>query len=157
MNSLYLTTPRCIIRNFVAEDILDLHEVLSDESVMEFIEPPFSLEDTKAFIADAGLSKEPHVYALVWKESNRVIGHVIFHPYEEDSFEIGWIINRKYWKRGIASEVTASLLDYARTLSLRSCVIECDPRQMASIQIALKFGFHYEREDGGCAVYRLKI
>jgi len=157
MNQMHLPTARCVIRNFTAEDLFDLYEVLSDESVMEFIEPPFSLEDTKNFIEDVGLSEEPMVYALVWKETNRVIGHVIFHHYEEDSFEIGWIIHRLYWNKGIASEVTASLLTHAKKRSLQSCVIECDPRQIASIQIARKFGFLFEGEDDGCMVYRLTI
>ena len=124
---------------------------------MEFIEPPFTMEDTTDFLLNAGLCDEPLVYALIWKETTRVIGHVIFHPYEEDSFEIGWIISRKFWKRGIASEVTASLLDYAKNLSIRSCVIECDPAQTASIRIAQKFGFCYVGEDDGCAVFRIAL
>lgn len=157
MKQLYLTTAHCVIRNFTSEDFVDLYEVLSDKTVMEFIEPPFSLEDTKNFIAEAGLCEEPLVYALIWKETDRVIGHVIFHPYDEDSHEIGWIINRLYWNRGIASEVTASLLDHAKKISIPSCVIECDPRQVASVRIAQKFGFFYEGEEDGCSVYRLTL
>ncbi|MBO5352986.1 MAG: GNAT family N-acetyltransferase [Lachnospiraceae bacterium] len=152
-----MITPRCIIRGFVMNDAAELYNVLSDEKVMEYIEPAFTMEQTKAFIDEAGLCEPPLVYALEWKENHLVIGHVIFHLYEEDSYEIGWIINREYWGRGIADEVTRALIEYARGLDISSCVIECDTEQTASKHIALKNGFVYEGEEDGCDVYRLKL
>lgn len=149
-----LTTARCVIRDFLADDACDLYETLSDDAVMEYIEPTFSMEETKAFIEDAGMCEPPLVYALVWRETGKVIGHVIFHPYEEGSCELGWIIHKAYWGKGIASEVTAGLLEYAKNLGAGSCVIECDPLQKASQHIALKYSFVYEGEDDGCSVYR---
>lgn len=152
-----LTTTRCIIRNLTMDDAADLYKTLSNEEVMEYIEPAFSMEQTKEFIEEAGLCEPPLVYALEWKENSKVIGHVIFQQYEEDSYEIGWIINRNYWGRGIADEVTKTLVDHAKGLNINSCVIECDTEQTASKHIALKNGFVYEGEDDGCDVYRLKL
>ena len=152
-----LQTLRCIIRKFATDDALDLYKTLSDEKVMEYIEPAFDMEQTKEFIEEAGLCEPPLVYALVWKESGEVVGHVIFHQYEEDSYEIGWIIRREYWGRGIADEVTRALIEYAKGLDINSVVIECDAEQEASKHIALKNGFLYEGEDDGCDVYRLKF
>lgn len=156
-NTLHLATDRCLIRRFMAEDANDLYETLSDEAVMRYIEPPFDLEQTNAFIREAGLCEPPRVYALEWKETGKVIGHVIFHRYEADSFEIGWILKREFWRRGIADEVTKALIEYAKGLEANSCVIECDPKQAASKQIAVKNGFEYEGEDDGCEVYRLVL
>lgn len=152
-----LETKRCIIRKFTMDDIDDLYETLSDEKVMEYIEPAFDREQTKEFIEEAGLCVPPLVYALEWKESKKVIGQVIYHQYEEDSYEIGWIINRAYWGRKIADEVTKALLEHAKRNGLNSCIIECDVEQMVSKHIALKNGFTYEGEEDGCDVYRLKI
>ena len=152
-----LFTQRCLIRSFTENDASALHEVLSNDEVMEYIEPPFDLEQTYDFIEEAGLCKPPLVYALVWRATETVIGHIIFHKYEEDSYEIGWIIRRDYWGIGIAGEVTASLIEYAKALNISSCVIECDPNQTASIRLAQKHGFIYEGEDDGCAVYRLML
>ena len=152
-----LTTSRCCIRDFTMDDTADLHKVLSDEKVMEYIEPAFDLEQTKEFIEEAGLCEPPLVYALEWKEIGKVIGHVIFHQYEEDSYEIGWIINRGYWGKGVADEVTKALVEYAKGLGITRCVIECDTEQAVSKHIALKNGFVYEGEDDGCDVYRLKL
>lgn len=153
-----IETSRCIIRNFAMDDAADLYRTLSDEEVMEYIEPAFDLEQVKAFIEEVGLCEPPLVYALVWKESSEVIGHVIFHQYEEDSYEIGWIIRREYWGKGIAGELTEVLVENAKGLDdIHSCVIECDPEQEASKRIALKCGFTYEGEDDGCDVYRLRF
>ena len=136
------------------DDAAALNEVLSDVAVMKYIEEPFDLPKTKEFLEEAGLCEEPLVYALVWKETDRVIGHVIFHQYEETGYEIGWIIHKAYWGRGIASELTAALVEYAGTLGMESCVIECDCEQTASGHIAKKCGFQYEGIDDGCDVYR---
>ena len=150
-----LTTERCVIRDFTKSDAAQLHEVLSDAQVMEYIEPPFTMEQTEGFIESAGLSTPPLVYALLWEETSRVIGHVIFHRYEEDSFEIGWIIHKEYWRRGIAGEVTDALIQYAQKAGAQSCVIECDPQQIVTGQIARKHGFLYEGQDDDCDIYRL--
>ena len=150
-----LVTERCIVRNFMLNDVNDLYKTLSDEEVMKYIEPAFDMEKTKEFIMKAGLCETPMVYALVWKENDKVIGHVIFHSYAEDSYEIGWVINKEYWGKGIADEVTEHLVKYAQKLEISSCVIECTAEQLASKHIAEKNGFIYKKQDEGCDVYQL--
>ena len=154
---MYIETKRCIIRRFEAEDKEALYEVLSDAEVMKYIEPPFTFLQTEAFIKEAGTGEKPLVYALEYKEGHRVIGHVIFHAYEEKCFEIGWIINKKYWGKGLAGEVTEALIEYSRNLGMVSCVMECDPNQKATGHIALKYGFVYEGLMDGREVYRLYL
>lgn len=154
---MFLLTERCIIRNFILDDASDLYEILSDSMVMKYIEPPFSMEQTKAFIAHAGLCDIPLVYALVWRKTEKVIGHVIFHPYEEESFEIGWILKQSYWCKGIATEITTELIKYAAASGIKSFIIECNPMQSASIHIAKKLGFVFERKDEECSIYRLML
>ena len=104
-----IETSRCIVRNFTMDDVEDLYKTLSDEKVMEYIEPAYGRERVKEFIKEAGLCEPPLVFALVWKETGEVIGQVIFHPYEEDSYEIGWIIRREYWGKGIAGEINPAV------------------------------------------------
>lgn len=149
-----ISSRRCVVRKFRTDDANALFPILSDELVMKYIEPAFSMEQTVAFIKEAGLCDPPLVYALVLRESNRLIGHVIFHPYESNSCEIGWIIDKHFWGKGIASEITFALLEYAKMLGKDSCVIECDPRNMASKQIAAKIGFLPEGEANSCSIYR---
>lgn len=150
-----LITERCLIRELTMEDAADLHEVLSDECVMRYIESCFDLEKTKNFIQAAGLCKPPLVYAIVWKSTGSVIGHAIFHSYEQTDYEIGWVLNRNYWGIGIADEVTKELITYARGLGIESCVIECDAEQIISKRIARKNGFVYEGKAEHLERYRL--
>ena len=105
-----LTTDRCFIRNMKMTDTDDLYQVYSDERVMMYMEPVFDMQRTKEFIQVAGLCEPPLVYAIVWKITGRVIGHVIFHSYERNDYEIGWILNKDYWGMGIADEVTKALI-----------------------------------------------
>ena len=152
-----LTTERCIIRNMKMEDTDDLYQVLSDASVMMYIEQTFDIERTKYFIQSAGLCEPPLVYAIVWKMTGEVIGHAIFHSFEKSDYEIGWVLNKKYWGIGIADEITKELVKYAKSLGIESCVIECDERQIASKKIAIKNGFVYEDKSDNRERYRLVL
>lgn len=152
-----LTTERCLIRNMMRWDADDLYQVLSDQCVMMYVEPPFDMERTKRFIESAGLCEPPLVYSIVWKTTGKVIGHAIFHSYENNGYEIGWVINRAYWGMGIADEVTKELIKYARNLGVESCIIECDERQIASQKIAVRNGFVYEDQSDGLQRYRLVL
>ena len=137
------------------DDVDDLYEVLSDGDVMIHIESTFDRERTKEFIQIAGMCEPPLVYAIVWKSIGKVIGHVIFHPYEEAAYEIGWILNKEYWGKGIADELTKALVDYGRDIGIGSCIIECDAEQSATKKIALKNGFVYEGIIDNLERYRL--
>lgn len=152
-----LTTDRCLIRNLTMEDAEDLYYVLSDERVMAYVEPAFDMERTKDFIQTAGLCEPPLIYAIVWKKTGKVIGHVIFHAYEPYDYEIGWIIGRDHWGLGIADEVTKELIKYAGVSGISSCIIECDMEQEASKRIALKNGFVYKGKRGNLELYQLVL
>lgn len=103
------------------------------------------------------MCEPPLVYAIVWKQSGKVIGHAIFHIYEQSDYEIGWILNKSYWGKGIADEVTRKLVEYAKCLGADSCVIECDAEQIASKRIALKNGFTYEGKSDDLECYHLVL
>ena len=152
-----LETERCMIRNMKMKDAADLYQVLSDASVMMYMEQVFDMERTSSFIQSAGLCEPPLVYAIVWKKTGRVIGHEIFHSYEKSDYEIGWVLNKSYWGMGIADEVTKELIKRARHLGVESCVIECDERQIASKKIAIKNGFAYEDKSDNLERYRFVL
>ena len=155
---MYLETNRCLIRPFSLDDNEALHLCLSDPEVMRFIEPPFDLPKTRAFIRNAGLSTPPLVHALVWKATGDVIGHVIFHPYPGgNDWEMGWVIRRNCWGMGIASEVSIALIEHARQKGIPGLIIECDPAQEATRHIAMKLGFQPAGEADGCTVFKLSL
>ena len=147
-----MTSRELLIRKMTFADLDDLCALLSDSEVMRYIEPPFSKEQTAQFLMDAGPSENPLVYAV--EDSSSFIGYVIFHDYDEENMEIGWILKRDVWGKGYANILTKMLIDECRKLR-KGAIIECDPRQAVTEHIAKKQGFRFSGKRDGCDVYKL--
>lgn len=143
-------TERLRVEPFRPEDWEALYPILSDPEVMRHIEPPFTPERTRAFLREAG----ELVYA-VWLGEN-LAGQLIFHPLGAD-WELGWILSRQFWGRGLATELTAGAVEYARKQNIPGLVIEFEPAQAASRRIAQKCGFAYRGLEEGLEVWRLAL
>ena len=129
-----------------------LYRLLSDPAVMRYLEPPFDRAQTEDFLRRAGLAEPPLVYAA--EENGDFIGYVIYHAYDGNSMEIGWVLLPEYWGRGYASALTDRLICLARQEG-KGVVIECVPEQAATVHLAVKKGFRYCGMADGLAVYRL--
>ena len=140
------------IRKMRPGDADALYRLLSDPAVMRYLEPPFDRAQTEDFLRRAGLAEPPLVYAA--EENGDFIGYVIYHAYDEQSVEIGWVLLPEYWGRGYASTLTERLIGRARQ-EQKSVVIECAPAQAATKRIAVKKGFRACGNCDGLAVYRL--
>ena len=137
-----------VIRHMKEGDLEHLYRLLSDPKVMKHLEPPFTKEKTAAFLRKAGLSEPPLIYAV--EKDGAFIGYVIYHDYDEDSMEIGWVLYPEYWGRGCASSLTEQLVKKAFS-SGKQAVIECSPEQEATRHIAMRSGFQYR----GCFDYSI--
>ena len=143
---------KLIIRRMREEDLEPLYRLLSDPPVMEYLEPPFSAEKTETFLKNCGMKEAPQVYTV--EDENGFAGYVIYHPYDQDSMEIGWVLYPEYWGKGYASELTEQLIEKARTAK-KALIIECDPGQSVSRHIAEKYGFTCLGEKEGLILFRL--
>ena len=140
------------IRRMQSGDADELYQLLSDPVVMRYLEPPYDRAQTEEFLRYAGLAAQPLVYAV--EEDKSFIGYVIYHPYDEGSMEIGWVLFPEYWGRGCASALTDRLICMAGQEG-KSVVIECVPEQAATVRLAAKKGFRFCGIADGLAVYRL--
>lgn len=150
-----MVTERLKIRKFTSDDLVELYNLLSDKDVMEFIEPPFSLEKTADFLNSVALIDSPLIYAVEDFNQN-FIGYVIFHEYDEDSFELGWILNKRYWGKGYANDLTKVFIERSSKIG-KNLVIECDSNQEISKHIALKNDFEFLGESYECSVFKRKL
>jgi len=98
---MYLETERMVVRDFTMDDAADLQEIFGDQWTMKNCEPAYDFEKTKRFLSEFCVGKHGAV-AAVHKQSNKMIGYILFNEYEEDVYEIGWIFNRKFWRQGYA-------------------------------------------------------
>ena len=140
------------IRNMQPDDADALYRLLSDPEVMRHLEPPFDRAQAEDFLRRAGLAEPPLVYAA--EENGSFIGYVIYHAYDAESVEIGWVLFPEYWGRGYASALTDRLIDQARQ-EQKSIVIECAPAQAATKRIAIKKGLRACGSCDGLEAYRL--
>lgn len=143
-----------LIRKFQLSDLNELYLILSDPEVMQYIEPPYSFEQTKKFLINAGLCEIPLVFAL--EKAKKFIGYVIFHEYDADSYELGWVLDKRYWSMGYASMITKILISKAAQMN-KNLVIECVPEQKITKHLALTNGFEYIGNIDGLDVFKLKI
>ena len=141
------------IRKMTNDDFTNLHRLLSDPQVMKFLEPPFSEDQTSAFLKIAGLSEPPLIYAV--DADGEFIGYVIFHDFDESSIELGWVLYPSCWGQGYASQLTIQMMENAKELG-KDLMIECAPEQAATKHIALKHGFVFEGIRDSLEVYRYR-
>lgn len=150
-----MITERLKIRKFTNDDLMKLYNLLSDEDVMKFIEAPFSWEKTANFLNSVALIDPPLIYA-VEDFSKNFIGYVIFHEYNKDSFELGWILNKRYWGKGYANELTKAFINRSSEIG-KNLIIECAPNQENSKRIAMKNNFEFLGESDGRSVFKRKL
>ncbi len=146
-------TKRLCIRRFRPEDLDALFRLLSDEAVMKDLEPPYTREQAEAFLHRFGLSECPLVYAVEDREG-AFVGYVIYHPYDKDSYELGWVLRKDRWGRGYARELTQCLIEDAKSKT-KQLVIECAPSQIVTKGIAQRFRFSFTETKDGLDVYTL--
>ena len=140
-----------LIRKMDEQDFDPLHSLLSNPDVMRFLEPPYAEEQTRSFL-QAAMSEMPPVYAV--DLDGAFIGYVIYHTYERDSMEIGWVLAPEQWGKGYASALTEQMINKARSDG-KSLVIECDPGQEITKHIARRHGFVRAGAENGLEIYRL--
>lgn len=114
-----LETDRLILRLWQVEDVMDMYEYASDLRVGPNAGWPVheQIETSEKIIE--GFIKDKDVYAIVLKSENKVIGSIGLHHIKPDNLEvgqtqkeIGYVLNPKYWGKGIIPEAVAATLKY---------------------------------------------
>lgn len=127
-----IETERLIIRRFKPEDWKDLHEYLSDETVVRF-EPydPFTEDESK--LEAIRRSEDESFFAVTLKDTGKVIGNLYFGKGDFDTYEIGYVFHANYWGQGFATESANALMNYAfDTGKVRRIIAECNPENTSS-------------------------
>ena len=109
---MYIETDQMLIRDFHMDDLLDLHDIFSDDETMQNCENAYTIEKTTDFLQKFCIGKRGAV-AAVHKETSKMIGYILFHEFDKGVYEIGWIFNKNFWRQGYAFEACKAVIDYA--------------------------------------------
>jgi RimJ/RimL family protein N-acetyltransferase len=115
--------------------------------------------------------QEWFVYAIVLPNGDRpMIGHAGFHGppginavKDADAVEVGYMILEPYRRRGYATEVVRTLLDWASNKhGIQHFIASISPGNEASLALVRRLGFqefgrHWDEEDGEELEFELQI
>lgn len=138
-----IETDRLILRRYRKDDLLDLHEYLSDEETVKF-EPyePMTMSEVEHNIEWRISSDE--MIAVELKKNGKMIGNVYLGKRDFSSVEIGYVFNRRYWGMGYAYESCSILIENAFSNGVHRIYAECDPENQASYKLLERLGFFRE-------------
>lgn len=109
-----------LLRKIERKDAADMYEYARDPEVTRYLlwNPHPSPEYTRRYVEDLKRQYREHIFfdfAVILKSENKMIGTCGFTRMDaaNRSAEIGYVLNRAYWHRGLATEAVALLLRFA--------------------------------------------
>ncbi|APU21218.1 GNAT family N-acetyltransferase [Actinoalloteichus sp. GBA129-24] len=150
---IHLAGPRLVLRDFLDSDVDAVHAFAGDPEVTRFTDwGPNSPEDSRAFVADAVAqaresSRTEFSLAAVDVTSGVLIGSaaVGITSRTHRQGELGYVVHRDHWGRGLATEATTMLLTFGfHRLGLRRIAATCHPDNIASARVLQKAGLRPE-------------
>lgn len=150
-----IETKRLILEPLGTKYLETVHEYASDVENTKYMVrlPNETIEETMSFLQNTEsewMSDTPSFYEFAVIYNSQQIGAVSIYLDDDLSGELGWIINKKYWRQGIAYEAAEALLDYSiRELKVKHFIAHCDTENTASWKIMEKLGMSRTNMYGG--------
>jgi RimJ/RimL family protein N-acetyltransferase len=147
-----LETPRLILRELVPSDLGFVGLMLSHREVMHFFPKCLTREESEEWIRRqrARYVEDGHGYWLALdKTSGDPVGQAGVVQVKVEGIEetsLGYIIDRRFWRRGYATEAATGCRDYVfDTLSRSRVITLVRPENLPSLAVARKIGLQIER------------
>lgn len=141
-----LRTKRLLLRPLRINDARAMHIAMSDEQVMTWWSsaPHRTLQETIDYVA---INADPERY-MTWAitmGNDEALGWVVFINRREKVNEIGYILHRSHWGKGIAREAVSHVIKHGfDDLGLRKIIADTDPDNAASNNLLKDLGFEKE-------------
>ncbi len=135
-----LRTERLLLRRPEHSDLEDLHQVFSDPAAMRYWStlPHTEPAQTEAYIEEIQGAHDRLGSEFVVELAGCAIGKAGIW----DAIEIGFILHRDFWGRGIGTEAASAVIDHGfSTMGLEEVTADVDPRNAASLRLLAGLGF----------------
>jgi [ribosomal protein S5]-alanine N-acetyltransferase len=146
-----LETARLLVRPWTENDAAAMHVIFSDLEAMRFwnTPPSRSADDLLPGIRRSiAAPVEFHAaWAVVLKQTSQAMGFLNYHHREVQNgrLEIGYILARAFWGRGLATEAVTALLGHCfGDLEANRVEALIDPENHASMRLVERLGFQLE-------------
>lgn len=148
-----LWTERLVLRSLRQSDYITLSELLSDPQVIRYVNrgnqsPPIRARKLLNQIRSSSAKLDSLHYGICWKDSEQVIGITSFQHWNDQkgTAQIGYILNKSCWGKGVATEAVRRLLAFGfDELHLWRVEARCYDANISSERVLLKMGMTYER------------
>lgn len=145
-------TERLLLRKLHLDDAEDMFRYASDQEVTRFLlwEPHRTIEDSRTAIRSAMEDHENgrvRSWGVVHKADQRLIGTAGFQWWRPDSAsaEIGYLMSRDYWGRGLMPEAVRAVLQFGfERMKLNRIEARLIPDNVASVRLLEKVGMTHE-------------
>src|SRR4030042_3696784 len=143
---------RFILRKFRMSDAESIVKHANDKLVarnMERLPHPYTMKDAKIWLRKTlGQYKTKKLEGFVFaiEIDGEAVGSIGFHKIVHGhKAEMGYLLGRKYWGRGLMTETVKYASQYAlKTFKLRRLQAHTFPRNKASMRVLEKNGFKFE-------------
>jgi RimJ/RimL family protein N-acetyltransferase len=152
-NDFGLETDRLRLRPYTEGDLDALAEIVSDAETMRYYPRPFTRDQAAGWIARnvRRYEQDGHgLWAMVENQTGEFIGNCGLVKQWVDAreeVEVGWLVARRRWNRGFATEAGRACRDYGfEVLDLDRLISMIRPANVPSRRVAEKIGMAVEKE-----------
>lgn len=147
-----LQTLRLLMRPLALDDAPRIFAIHSDPPTLEYWgHDVFKDIDQAEELVRGNMEWVESGQAVYWAVEDRTTGGLIgtatLFKFDDQNrhAEVGYILDRAYWGRGLMSEVLGTMIDHAfNALDLHRLEADTDPRNAPSNALLEKFGFRRE-------------
>lgn len=142
-----IETERLILRPVSITDVEDMFEYASDLETVKYVSfPRHTNRDGTRYAIDYLFLKKPEhkqfeSFAMVDKQTEKMIGTCDFTLTRNDVAELGYILNKCYWNQGYVKEAARAVIDFAFSQGIRKLTCRYYPENIASGKVMEGLGF----------------
>jgi RimJ/RimL family protein N-acetyltransferase len=148
-----IETGRLLLRSWQPSDFEEFARISADPEVMRYIATGQAATRAQAWQAMALFLGHWSMrgygqWAAEERTTGRFVGRIgLWNPEGRPGLEVGWLLDRACWGRGLATEGARATLSYALATLADHVISLIHPKNRRSIRVAEKIGEQFQCEE----------
>jgi ribosomal-protein-alanine N-acetyltransferase len=137
-----IETSRTLLRSFTEDDLANLRLLDADPDIMKWTPAKIPQTFKQSKIRLARYKEMQGVWACELKDTQEFVGWFMLIPTDLDYPELGFMLVKKYWGKGLATEIAQTVIDYGfNSLGAKGIAARTILDNVQSIQVLKKLNF----------------